>query len=140
MSEAQTIQVRVQVIDVQPSTLDLVLPAFLPVNDLVQRIARDAGLESFTEDGRRRSFWLRARGGRVMEPEETLSDLQVWRMKPFICSPSLERAVLSSTGGVGRSRGRQSLCSDRGSPWLGLWCGHCSGAWYSRWSGSGTPP
>lgn len=76
MSEAQTIQVRVQVIDVQPSTLDLVLPAFLPVNDLVQRIARDAGLESFTEDGRRRSFWLRARG-RVMEPEETLSDLQI---------------------------------------------------------------
>ena len=76
MSEAQTIQVRVQVIDVQPSTLDLVLPAFLPVNDLVQRIARDAGLDSFTEDGRRRTFWLRARG-RVMEPEETLSDLQI---------------------------------------------------------------
>ena len=76
MAEAQTIQVRVQVVDVQPSTLDLVLPAFLPVNDLVQRIARDAGLDSFTEEGRRRAFWLRARG-RVMEPEETLADLQV---------------------------------------------------------------
>ena len=76
MAEAQTIQVRVQVVDVQPSTLDLVLPAFLPVNDLVQRIARDAGLDSFTEDGRRRAFWLRARG-RVMESEETLADLQI---------------------------------------------------------------
>lgn len=76
MSEAQTIQVRVQVVDVQPSTLDLVLPAFLPAGDLTQRIARDAGLEAFTEDGRRRAFWLRARG-RVLEDQETLADLKI---------------------------------------------------------------
>jgi hypothetical protein len=78
MSEAQTIQVRVQVVDVHPSTLELVLPAFLPAGDLSQRIARDAGLEAFTEDGRRRTFWLRARG-RVLEDKETLADLKIIR-------------------------------------------------------------
>ncbi len=76
MADAQTLQVRVQVVDIQPSNLELVLPAFLPAGDLSQRIARDAGLEAFTEDGRRRTFWLRARG-RVLEDSETLADLNI---------------------------------------------------------------
>lgn len=74
--QAQTIQVRVQVIDVRSQTLDLILPTYLPARDLTQRVARDAGLEAFWADGRRRLYWLRARG-RLMKDEERLMDLGV---------------------------------------------------------------
>jgi hypothetical protein len=69
--DAQTVQVRVQVIDMEPFALDLVLPTYIPARDLTQRVARDAGLGAFWEDGTRRLFWLRARG-RVVTDEEKL--------------------------------------------------------------------
>lgn len=72
----QTVTVRVQVIDMQSFTLDLRLPTYLPVRDLTQRIARDAGLDAYWSDGRRRLYWLRARG-RVMADQENLGDLGV---------------------------------------------------------------
>ena len=99
MSEAQTIQVRVQVVDVQPSVLELVLPAFLPARDLTQRIARDAGLEAFTQDGRRRAFWLRARG-RVMEDQETLADLNVvqYELLHLLPEPPAGQGVIEQEG------------------------------------------
>lgn len=74
--QAQTIQVRVQVIDVRSQTLDLILPTYLPARDLTQRVARDAGLDAFWPDGRRRLYWLRARG-RLMTDDERLLDLGV---------------------------------------------------------------
>ncbi len=74
--QAETLRVRVQVIDVQSQTLDLTLPAYLPARDLTQRIARDAGLNAFWPDGRRRLYWLRARG-RLMTDDERLMDLGV---------------------------------------------------------------
>jgi len=74
--QAQTLQVRVQVIDVRSQTLDLILPTYLPARDLTQRVARDAGLDAFWPDGRRRLYWLRARG-RLMRDEERLMDLGV---------------------------------------------------------------
>lgn len=73
--DAQTVQVRVQVIDMEPFALDLVLPTYLPARDLTQRVARDAGLGAFWEDGTRRLFWLRARG-RVVTDEEKLEIFQ----------------------------------------------------------------
>lgn len=76
VGEAQTVAVRVQVIDVRSFTLDLVLPMYLPARDLTQRVARDAGLNAFWPDGRRRLYWLRARG-RLMGEEERLMDLGV---------------------------------------------------------------
>lgn len=72
----QTVTVRVQVIDMRSFTLDLRVPTYLPVRDLTQRIARDAGLDAYWPDGRRRLYWLRARG-RVMADQENLSDLGV---------------------------------------------------------------
>ncbi|MCB9675046.1 MAG: hypothetical protein H6737_08010 [Alphaproteobacteria bacterium] len=74
--DAQTVPVNVQVIDMTPKALDLILPAYLPASDLTQRIARDADLEAFWPDGKRRIFYLRARG-RLMQPTERLQDLGV---------------------------------------------------------------
>jgi uncharacterized ubiquitin-like protein YukD len=74
--DAQTVQVRVQVIDMDPFALDLVVPTYIPARDLTVRVARDAGLGAYWEDGTRRQFWLRARG-RLLGDEEKLQDLGV---------------------------------------------------------------
>jgi len=74
--DTQTVSVRVQVVDMQPFLLDLQVPNYLPARDLTQRIARDAGLDAYWDDGRRRLYWLRARG-RLMQDDETLADLGV---------------------------------------------------------------
>ncbi|MFH1464436.1 MAG: EsaB/YukD family protein [Pseudomonadota bacterium] len=75
-ADAQTVQVRVQVVDVQPRLLDLVVPAYLPAKDITARIARDAGLHPYWPDGRRRLYWLRARG-RLLTDHENLGALGV---------------------------------------------------------------
>ncbi|MCB9683582.1 MAG: hypothetical protein H6735_00915 [Alphaproteobacteria bacterium] len=74
--DAGTVMVHVQIIDLQPFSLDLVVPTYLPARDLTQRVARDAGLGGYWPDGTRREYWLRARG-RLMQPEEKLQDLGV---------------------------------------------------------------
>ncbi len=74
--DAQTVTVRVQVVDMKPFLLDLTVPTYLPARDLTQRIARDAGLDAYWQDGRRRLYWLRARG-RLLGDGETLSELGV---------------------------------------------------------------
>lgn len=75
-SDAGTVPVRVQVIDLEPFAIDIVVPTYLAASDLTQRVARDAGLGAYWEDGSRRAFWLRARG-RVMQDHEKLEDLGV---------------------------------------------------------------
>src|SRR5690606_8320968 len=57
--QAGTVQLHVQVLDVEPFSLDVELPTYLPARDLTQRVARDAGLGAYWEDGTRRRFWLR---------------------------------------------------------------------------------
>lgn len=74
--DQNVVQLRVQVIDLRSFTLDLQVPTYLPAKDLSQRVARDAGLEAYWPDGRRRLFWIRARG-RLMTEGEKLSDLGV---------------------------------------------------------------
>lgn len=74
--DAGTVPVRVQVIDLQPFSLDLVVPTYLPARDLTQRVARDAGLGGYWPDGTRREYYLRVRG-RLLTPEEKLQDLGV---------------------------------------------------------------
>jgi uncharacterized ubiquitin-like protein YukD len=74
--DAGTVQVHVQVIDVEPFALDMVIPTYLPTRDLTQRVARDAGLGAFWEDGTRRKFYLRARG-RLLSDEEKLEELGI---------------------------------------------------------------
>jgi len=74
--DSQTVTIRVQVVDMKPFLLDLTVPTYLPARDLTQRIARDAGLDAYWQDGRRRLYWLRARG-RLMGEDETLSELGV---------------------------------------------------------------
>lgn len=74
--DAATVPVRVQVIDMDPFALDLVIPSYLAVKDLTQRMARDAGLGAYWEDGSRRIFYLRARG-RVLHEDEKLQDLGI---------------------------------------------------------------
>jgi len=74
--DSQTVTVRVQVVDMKPFLLDLTVPTYLPARDLTQRIARDAGLDAYWQDGRRRLYWLRARG-RLLGEGETLSELGV---------------------------------------------------------------
>ena len=74
--DAGTVPVRVQVIDLEPFALDLVVPTYLTAGDLTQRVARDAGLGAYWEDGTRRLFWLRARG-RVLNDDERLDDLGI---------------------------------------------------------------
>ena len=72
----QTVTLRVQVVDMQSFTLDLQVPTYLPAQDLTQRIARDAGLDSHWSNGKRRLYWLRARG-RLLGDKENLSQLGV---------------------------------------------------------------
>ena len=72
----QTVLLRVQVVDLEPRTLDLRLPTFLPTRDVTQRIARDAGLVAHWDDGQRRLYWLRARG-RLLGEDEKLSEVGV---------------------------------------------------------------
>lgn len=74
--DAGTVPVHVQVIDLQPFSLDMTVPTYLPARDLTQRVARDAGLGAYWDDGSRRSFYLRARG-RLLEDDEKLQDLGV---------------------------------------------------------------
>lgn len=74
--DQHVVHLRVQVIDLESSTLDVQVPTYLPARDLTQRFARDAGLEAHWPDGRRRLFWLRARG-RLLRDEERLLDLGV---------------------------------------------------------------
>ena len=74
--DSTTVTVRVQVIDLNSFTLDLQVPTYLPARDLTQRIARDAGLEAHWSDGRRRLYWLRARG-RLLDDSERLAELGV---------------------------------------------------------------
>lgn len=69
--DAQTVTVRVQVIDMDPFALDLQVPTYIAARDLTQRVARDAGLGAYWDDGTRRLFWLRARG-RVVNDDEKL--------------------------------------------------------------------
>lgn len=74
--DQHVVQVRVQVIDLHPNTLDVQVPTYLPAADLTQRLARDAGLDARWPDGRRRRFFLRARG-RLVREDERLADLGV---------------------------------------------------------------
>lgn len=74
--EQNVVNLRVQVVDMKSFMLDLQVPTYLPARDLTQRVARDAGLNAHWDDGRRRLYWLRARG-RLMGDEERLSDLGV---------------------------------------------------------------
>ena len=74
--EQNVVSLRVQVIDVNSFSLDLQVPTYLPGRDVTQRIARDAGLDAYWPDKRRRLYWLRARG-RLVGDDEKLSDLQV---------------------------------------------------------------
>ncbi len=74
--QQQTVTVRVQVIDLDAFTLDLQVPTYLKARDLTQRVARDAGLRAHWDNGRRRLYWLRARG-RLLGDDETLGDLGV---------------------------------------------------------------
>lgn len=74
--DAGTVPVHVQVIDLEPFSLDMVVPTYLPAADLTQRVARDAGLGAYWEDGTRRKFYLRARG-RLLEDHEKLEDLGI---------------------------------------------------------------
>lgn len=74
--DAGTVAVRVQIIDLQPFSLDLVLPTYLPARDLTQRVARDAGLGGYWPDGTRREYYLRVRG-RLLQAEEKLQELGV---------------------------------------------------------------
>ncbi len=74
--EAGTVPIRVQVIDLEPRLVDIVVPTYLKCEDLTQRIARDVGLGGWWDDGTRRTFHLRARG-RVLRGEEKLEDVGV---------------------------------------------------------------
>lgn len=76
LRDQQTVQVRVQVVDMNSFTLDLRVPTYLPAKDLTQRVARDAGLDAYWPDGKRRLYWLRARG-RLLQDNENLGDLTV---------------------------------------------------------------
>jgi uncharacterized ubiquitin-like protein YukD len=72
----KTVRVRVQVVDMKSFTLDLEVPTYLPAKDITQRVARDAGLSAFWDNGRRRLYWMRARG-RLMQDDENLEQLGV---------------------------------------------------------------
>ncbi|MFZ5475671.1 MAG: EsaB/YukD family protein [Myxococcota bacterium] len=74
--DPNVVNLRVQVIDMKSFTLDLQVPTYLPARDLTQRVARDAGLDAFWPDGKRRLYWLRARG-RLVSDDEKLQDLGV---------------------------------------------------------------
>jgi uncharacterized ubiquitin-like protein YukD len=75
-ADAGTVQVRIQVVDVDPAALDMIVPTYIAAKDLSQRIARDANLGAYWPDGTRREFWIRARG-RILGGEEKLDQLGV---------------------------------------------------------------
>jgi hypothetical protein len=81
--------VRVQVIDLTPRVLDLVVPTYLPAADLTTRIARDAGLGAWWPDGSRRTFGLLARG-RLLRDDERLADVGVvpWELIHLLPDPA----------------------------------------------------
>ena len=74
--DAGTVPIHVQVIDLESFSLEMTVPTYLPARDLTQRVARDAGLGAYWEDGTRRIFYLRARG-RLLGEGEKLEDLGV---------------------------------------------------------------
>jgi len=74
--QQQTVQLQIQVIDLEPQSLLLEVPTYLPAHDLTQRIVRDGGLLAHWDNGQRRLYWLRARG-RLLRDKETLGDLGV---------------------------------------------------------------
>jgi len=74
--DAGTVQIRVQVVDVDPAALDMIVPTYIAAKDLSQRIARDANLGAYWPDGTRRAFWIRARG-RILGEDEKLDSLGV---------------------------------------------------------------
>jgi len=74
--EAGTVPVRVQVVDTEPRVIDPTVPTYLDAADLTQRIARDAGLGGWWEDGSRRGFGLWARG-RLVRENERLADVPI---------------------------------------------------------------
>ena len=76
MVHEKTIQVRIQIIDIKPQVLDVRVPVYLKAADLSQRIARDAGLQAFWPNRRRKLYWMRARG-RLMHEDETLESMGV---------------------------------------------------------------
>lgn len=74
--DAGSVPVRVQIIDLEARSLDVVVSTYLPAGDLTQRLATDAGLKTHWEDGERRKYWLRARG-RILGDDEKLQDIGV---------------------------------------------------------------
>lgn len=74
--DAATVPIFVQVIDLEPFSLEVTVPSYIAASDLTQRVARDAGLGAYWEDGTRRAFYLRARG-RLLEDHEKLEELGV---------------------------------------------------------------
>jgi hypothetical protein len=75
-ADAGTVQIRVQVVDVEPAALDMIVPTYITAGDLSRRIAIDGNLGAFWPDGTRRLFWIRARG-RILVEQEKLDDLGV---------------------------------------------------------------
>lgn len=75
-SDEQQIPVRLQVVGVEAKVLDALVPTYLPMRDVSQRLARDAGLNAWWPDGSRRLFWVRARG-RVLGDDERLADVGI---------------------------------------------------------------
>ena len=102
--DAQTVSVRVQVVDMQPFLLDLQVPNYLPARDLTQRIARDAGLDAYWDDGRRRLYWIWARG-RLIHEDETLADLGVINRRWSTCSPNRRQEWACLSPGLPRQQG-----------------------------------
>ena len=76
MATSGAVEVIVQVVGLDPKTLQMSVPTYLRVEDLTQRVAVDSGLQPYWKDGSRRGFVLRARG-RVLGGEERLADLDV---------------------------------------------------------------
>ena len=52
------------------------MPVYLKASDLSQRINRDAGLEPFWPNRKRKLYWMRARG-RLLQDHDTLQELGV---------------------------------------------------------------
>jgi hypothetical protein len=124
--DAKTVPVRVQVIDLQPRIVDLVVPTFMPADDLTQRIARDAGLGGWWEGGRRRTYWLRARG-RILQASERLADVGVvpYELLHLLPEPRSEDHVRERDAGLPdvvplsfMSRLVRTLAA---LAWVGLW-------------------
>ena len=68
------IQLKIQVVDMEPRKIDIRVPQYIPVSDLSQRIVRDANLQTHWPDGFRRKYFVRARG-RMLQEHETLQNI-----------------------------------------------------------------